>query len=71
MKKIDRGKLRGKPLDEDCSMATRTSHELGPNDNRIFCYGLVNCVNDEIISKCRECNAYWRNEENTRYMLEK
>ena len=58
MKKIDRAILRGKPVDEDCNKAKRTTHEWGQNDNRIFCYGLIDIRHDEVMSKCTECGAY-------------
>ena len=58
MKKINRAQLRGKPLDEDCNKAYRTTHEYGLDDNRIFCYGLIDRMNDEELPKCRECGAW-------------
>lgn len=61
MKKIDRTILRGKPLDEDCNKAQRTTHEYGQNDNRIFCYGLIDLMHDEALPKCTECGAYVNN----------
>lgn len=61
---INRAKLRGKPLDEDCKKAVRTSHEYGLQDNRVFCYGLYKEMSDwEIKKKCRECGAYVYNAE--------
>lgn len=61
---IDRAKLRGKPLDEDCHRAHRTSHEYGIKDDRVFCYGLYaeNSVYD-IAEKCLKCGAYVDNAE--------
>ena len=56
---IDREKLRGKPLDEDCKRAHRTSHEYGIKDDRVFCYGLYSDFgNLEIAEKCLECGAF-------------
>ena len=55
---IDRAKLRGKPLDEDCKRAHRTSHEYGIKDDRVFCYGIVNLMYDEPLEKCLECGAF-------------
>ena len=61
---ISRAKLRGKPLDADCKKAMRTSHEYGPHDNRVFCYGLTKEMSNwEIQQKCRECGAYYVNAE--------
>jgi len=49
---------RGKPLDADCLKANISKHEYGPNDNRCFCYGLINPMYEEELPKCRECGAY-------------
>lgn len=62
--KIDRAKLRGKPLDEDCKRARQTTHEYGLRDNRVYCYGLYDCSTDWIaLEKCRECMAFVDNAE--------
>lgn len=61
MKKISRAKLRGKPLDEDCKSANRTTHEDGLEDNRIFCYGLEDPMYDEPYEKCKNCKAFVNN----------
>ena len=45
---ISRAKIRGEKLDEDCKRAYTTSHEYGPDDDRVFCYGLFDYSNDEI-----------------------
>ena len=63
MKKIDREILRGKPLDRDCHKANRTTHEYGQNDNRIFCYGLVDLRTDDYLDKCKTCKALVINAE--------
>ena len=56
---ISRAKLRGKPLDNDCKQAHRTTHEYGMEDDRVYCYGLYEDMSDwEIRKKCRECGAY-------------
>ena len=60
---INRAKLRGKPLDEDCKKAKTTSCEYGIYDGRIFCLGIVDMKNDEYLSKCRECGAFVDNAE--------
>ena len=56
--KINRAKLRGKLLDEDCKSARRSIHEYGYEDNRVFCYGLADCMTDECLTKCKECGAF-------------
>ena len=53
--------LRGKPLDEDCVTARQSSHEYGENDNRVFCYGLIDSMNDEYLAKCKVCGAFVNN----------
>ena len=54
---ISRAKLRGKKLDEDCKSCCTSSHEYGLDDDRVFCYGLVDYSTDEIIEKCKNCKA--------------
>lgn len=54
---ISRAKLRGKKLDEDCKRACTTTNEYGPDDDRVFCYGLIDCSTDDLIEKCRNCKA--------------
>ena len=54
---ISRAKLRGKKLDEDCKSCCTSSNEYGPDDDRVFCYGLIDCSTDEIIEKCKNCKA--------------
>ena len=54
---ISRAKLRGKKLDEDCKRACTSTNEYGSDDDRVFCYGLVDCSNDDLIEKCRNCKA--------------
>ena len=60
---INRTKLRGKPLDDDCKKAKTTSCEYGIYDSRIFCFGIVDTKTDEYLSKCRECGAFIDNVE--------
>lgn len=60
--RIYRATLRGKPLDDDCYKAERSTHEYGSNDNRVYCYGLfAPNGSEEIHPKCEECGAYCRN----------
>lgn len=54
---ISRAKLRGKELDNDCKTAHTTSHEYGLDDDRVFCYGLIDYSTDELIEKCKNCKA--------------
>lgn len=55
---ISRAKLRGKKLDEDCKSCCTSSHEYGLDDDRVFCYGMVDYSTDELIEKCKMCNAF-------------
>ena len=57
---ISRKKLRGKELDKDCKKA-HTEHSLG--DDRVFCLGLIDLSNDELLEKCEICKAYVDNSE--------
>ena len=57
MKTIGRDKIRGKHMDGDCYSAKTTRHEFGENDNRVFCYGLMDSA-DNILPKCLKCKAY-------------
>lgn len=57
----NRAKLRGKPLDADCKTAQTTTHEYGPNDDRVFCYGLYDKRYDAPIDKCYGCKAFVEN----------
>lgn len=54
---ISRAKLRGKKLDEDCKRAYTSTNEYGSDDDRVFCYGLIDCSTDDLIEKCRNCKA--------------
>lgn len=59
MRRMTRATLRGKPLDNDCKRANRTTHEFGMKDNRVFCFGLFKELsNYEIADKCIKCEAY-------------
>lgn len=54
---ISRAKLRGKKLDEDCKSCYTSTNEYGQDDDRVFCYGLVDYSTDELIEKCKNCKA--------------
>ena len=58
-----RADLRGKPLDKFCHKAKTTTHERGPDDNRVFCFGLIDLMTDEYIDACRSCGALVWNEQ--------
>ena len=49
--------LRGEKLDDDCKKAN-TTNEYGPQDNRLFCYGLVDCSTESYLEKCINCGAF-------------
>lgn len=59
----NRAQLRGKPLDADCKRAYTSRHEYGPEDDRVFCLGLIDFMNDEYLDKCRTCKANVYNAE--------
>lgn len=61
MKRINRAQLRGKPLDEDCKKAYTLTHEYGEHDNRVFCMGLIDLMDDEPVTECEKCAAWYRN----------
>lgn len=62
-KTINRAQLRGKPLDPICRKAHVSKGEYGPDDNRCFCYGLYDAMDEEPLEMCRECKAYIDNSE--------
>lgn len=53
--------MRGKMLDRDCYRAEISRHEGGLDDDRYFCYGLVDKATDDYLSKCHECGAFAHN----------
>lgn len=63
MKTINRAQLRGKPLDLLCRRAKTTRHEFSPKDNRVFCYGLYDCMTEELTRSCKDCKALVDNAE--------
>jgi hypothetical protein len=58
MKRINRAILRGEKLDDNCKNANTTINEYGPQDNRLFCYGLVDCSTESYLEKCINCEAF-------------
>ena len=58
---INRAQLRGKPLDKDCYRARRTTNEYGPEDDRVYCFGLYGYYGeDDLLDKCEVCGAHVR-----------
>ena len=62
MKRVSRAQLRGEPLDPLCKKAYTTTGEYGPNDKRVFCFGIMDAMTDEPEEKCVVCGAFVRNE---------
>ena len=58
IKILERQLLRGKPLDRDCISANTTTGEFGSDDKRVFCYGWIDAMTDEYLTKCKECGAF-------------
>lgn len=55
---INRAKLRGARLDEDCKYANTTTES-----DLCVCYGLIDNA-ENFLPKCKECNALvWNAEE--------
>ena len=63
--KIRRNILRGGKLEDECYKANTTTHERGMKDNRIFCYGLIDPMYDELLPMCKKCKANVIHEEET------
>ena len=57
MKTVNRAQLRGEQLKQNCYIAKTVRHEFGRNDNRVFCYGVVDPMTDDLIAQCRDCKA--------------
>ena len=53
--------MRGRMLDRDCYRAEISKHEGGPDDDRCFCYGLVDKMTGDYLPKCQECGAFVSN----------
>lgn len=51
------GLFDSQELNEDCKRAYTSTNEYGPDDDRVFCYGLVDYSTDELIEKCKNCKA--------------
>ena len=53
-----RAAMRGKPLNEECKKAHRSTGEYGPNDTRGSCDGLTDDWGEDIREECLTCLAY-------------
>ena len=60
---INRAKLRGKPLDADCKRAHTSRYEYGLEDDRVFCFGIIDCKESIFLPKCMRCRAFVNNAE--------
>lgn len=56
MKTINRAKIKGNPLDEDCKTA-KVCTEFSNGIKYCFCYGIVDLYYDEYLDKCKNCKA--------------
>lgn len=63
MKRVSRAQLRGKPLHPLCKHAHTTTNEYGPEDKRIFCYGIRDLQIDDYLYMCYMCGAFVVNEK--------
>lgn len=63
MKTVRRDKIRGKKLDHDCHNAKTSRYEYGPDDPRVYCYGLYDDMSDDIRTECVKCKAFVSNAE--------
>ena len=64
MKTMNRAKIKGKPLDDDC----KTAHvcvEFDEDTKYCFCYGIIDLHYDDYIDKCKQCKACERNMTDT------
>lgn len=57
MNKVNRAELRGRRLEKFCERANTSTNESGPDDNRVFCFGLNDFRTDELIELCKNCKA--------------
>jgi hypothetical protein len=62
MKRVSRAQLRGQALDPLCKIAHTATGEYGPDDKRVFCYGVYDAMNDEPEELCVKCGAFVQNE---------
>ena len=60
MKTLNRAKIKGEPLDDDCKIA-HVCTEFGDNTKYCFCYGIIDLHYDDYIDKCEKCKACVKN----------
>ena len=60
METINRAKIKGQPLDDDCKTA-RVCAEEDKGIKYCFCYGIVDLRYDEYLDKCKNCKACVKN----------
>lgn len=58
---IPRSVLRGYHLLPMCRLAKISKHEYGPDDERCFCYGLLDGRTELPLYECIHCGAYYFN----------
>lgn len=61
MKRVTRAQLRGRSLDPPCKKAHTAPYEYGPDDKRVFCYGIMDAMTEEPLDQCLICGAFVRN----------
>ena len=59
-KTINRKMLRNAPLLPFCGNAHTTRHEYGPDDNRVYCYGVIDMATDEYLVACKKMPGFCR-----------
>ena len=64
MKTINRSKIRGAKIEEDCKKANVCT-EFDKDTKFCFCYGIVDLRYDDYIDKCENCKACVRNMPST------
>ena len=58
----NRSTMRGAPLRPECYSANTTKQECGPDDRRVYCYGVwKNGVPECMDEECLRCGAYVNN----------
>jgi len=60
MKIINRAKIKGMSLDNECKSA-KVCVEFDNDTKYCFCYGIIDLHYDEYLDKCKNCKAFERN----------
>lgn len=55
---IPRRVQRGAPLLPLCEGAHTIKYEFGSSDDRCFCFGVIDSIDDEPLPECVKCGAY-------------